>query len=444
MLEAGLWGLLGQASLILGAWLSLQLAIPRQWLGLITGFGAGTLVAAAAFELSVPAYQEAGGPRSGLWIAVGAITFYVADRAVARRAPKGEHGSTGIALGALLDGVPESVAIAISLISGATVSTAMVVAVLVSNLPEGMASTPGFIRSGWSKRRVLELWLGIALAGGIAAALGYAVLGEASGAVLGAVQAFAAGTILTMLASVMMPTAYAEEGAGGAGFRLRVRAARVSHHLGGMTMTLQVVGAGLGRTGTASLKAALEQLLDGRCYHMMEVFGRPDDAETWRLACDGERTDWDELLGEYTATVDWPAAAFWRELSTAYPDAIVLLSSRDADEWWKSASNTIFEAMTREPPPGTPIEAQRTMILSLLHSRFALNWDDPDSAKLAYLQHNAEVRESIPAHRLVEWHPGDDWGPLCAALRRPEPDAPFPHVNSTQEFRLMAGLDEPG
>lgn len=157
-----------------------------------------------------PAYQEAGGPRSGLWIAVGAITFYVADRAVARRAPKGEHGSTGIALGALLDGVPESVAIAISLISGATVSTAMVVAVLVSNLPEGMASTPGFIRSGWSKRRVLELWLGIALAGGIAAALGYAVLGEASGAVLGAVQAFAAGTILTMLASVMMPTAYAD------------------------------------------------------------------------------------------------------------------------------------------------------------------------------------------------------------------------------------------
>jgi ZIP family zinc transporter len=102
------------------------------------------------------------------------------------------------------------VAIAISLISGATVSTAMVVAVLLSNLPEGMASTPAFIRSGWSKRRVLELWLGIAMAGAVAAALGYAVLGNASGSVLGAVQAFAAGTILTMLASVMMPTAYAD------------------------------------------------------------------------------------------------------------------------------------------------------------------------------------------------------------------------------------------
>jgi ZIP family zinc transporter len=208
--EAGLWGLLGQASLILGAWLSLRFVIPRQLLGLVTGFGAGGLVAAAAFELSVPAYREAGGALTGLWIAAGAVTFFTADRVVAKRAPAGEHASTGIALGALLDGVPESIAIAISLISGSTVSGAMVAAVLLSNLPEGMASTPGFVRSGWSQSRVLELWLGIAATGGIAAALGYAFLGDASGAVLGAVQAFAAGTILTMLASVMMPTAYAD------------------------------------------------------------------------------------------------------------------------------------------------------------------------------------------------------------------------------------------
>jgi zinc transporter, ZIP family len=210
VLEAGLWGLLGQTSLVLGAWLSIQFAIPRRLLGLITAFGAGTLVAAAAFELSVPAYQDAGGPRTGFWIGVGAITFYAADRIVARRAPKGEHASTGIALGALLDGVPESVAIAISLISGATVSGAMVVAVLLSNLPEGMASSPGFLRGGWPKRRVLGLWVVIALIGGAAAALGYALLGSASDDVLGAVQAFAAGTILTMLASVMLPTAYAD------------------------------------------------------------------------------------------------------------------------------------------------------------------------------------------------------------------------------------------
>jgi ZIP family zinc transporter len=210
VLEAGLWGLLGQASLILGAFIALRFAVPRRIIGWVTAFGAGTLVAAAAFELSVPAYHEAGARMTGVWLAVGAVTFFVADRAVAKRAPKGEHASTGIALGALLDGVPESVAIAISLISGATVSTAMVVAVLLSNLPEGMASTPGFVRSGWSQGRVLSLWFGIALAGAIAAALGYALLGDAPPDVLGAIQAFAAGTILTMLASVMMPTAYAD------------------------------------------------------------------------------------------------------------------------------------------------------------------------------------------------------------------------------------------
>ena len=208
-------------------------------------------------------------------------------------------------------------------------------------------------------------------------------------------------------------------------------------------MTLQIIGAGLGRTGTHSLKVAIEQLLGAPCYHMVEVFGRPDDVDAWRRAADGEMPDWDTLLGDYGATVDWPAAAFWAELSAAYPDAIVLLSTRDADSWWDSASNTIFEAVSREPPPGTPLDEERTMILQLLHSRFTLNWDDPDSAKLAYLRHNAEVRERVPADRLVEWHPGDGWGPLCAALQLPEPDAPFPHVNTTDEFRLMAGLDEP-
>jgi ZIP family zinc transporter len=208
VLEAGLWGLLGQVTLIVGALIALWIVVPARVIGWIAAFGAGTLVAAAAFELTVPAYREAGARMTGLWLAAGAVTFFFADRAVAKRAPSHEHGSTGIALGALLDGVPESVAIAISLISGSTVSTAMVVAVVLSNLPEGMASTPGFVRGGWSKGRILALWSGIALAGGIAAALGYAALGDAGDDVLGGIQAFAAGTILTMLASVMMPTAY--------------------------------------------------------------------------------------------------------------------------------------------------------------------------------------------------------------------------------------------
>jgi len=145
-------------------------------------------------------------------------------------------------------------------------------------------------------------------------------------------------------------------------------------------MPLRVIGAGLGRTGTLSLKAALEQLLDARCYHMIEVFGNADASDTWSRAVDGELPDWDSFLGEYEATVDWPAAAFWSELSAAFPDAIILLSTRDADAWWESASNTIFDTMTGEPPPGTPLEAQHKMILNVLHSRFTLNWDDEDSA----------------------------------------------------------------
>jgi hypothetical protein len=209
-------------------------------------------------------------------------------------------------------------------------------------------------------------------------------------------------------------------------------------------MTLQVVGAGLGRTGTTSLKAALEQLLDGRCYHMMEVFGRPDMAQVWIDAVAGDCPDWDVFFKDYRATVDWPAAAFWRELSDAFPDALVLLSTRDADAWWKSASSTIFQAVSRDVPPDTPIATERQMILDVFHGRFTLNWDDADAAKAAYLRHNNAVRSAIAPRRLVEWHPGDGWGPLCAALQRPEPDAPFPHVNTTDEFRLMAGLDEAG
>jgi ZIP family zinc transporter len=208
VIEAGIWAFFGQASLILGAWIALRWNVPRRALGLVAGFGAGTLVAAAAFELCVPAYRDAGRAVTAVALAAGAISFYAADRLVARHAPPGEHGSVGIALGALLDGIPESVAIAITLIGGSAVSGAMVAAVLASNLPEGMASTPGFRRAGWPTNRILLMWVGIAVAGAVAAMLGRVLLGDASDDVLGAINAFAAGTILTMIASVMLPTAF--------------------------------------------------------------------------------------------------------------------------------------------------------------------------------------------------------------------------------------------
>jgi len=207
-------------------------------------------------------------------------------------------------------------------------------------------------------------------------------------------------------------------------------------------MGLQVVGAGLGRTGTHSLQLALQQLLDGRCYHMIEVFGRPDDIPVWHRAVKGEMPDWNDFLSDFTATVDWPASAFWREIADANPDAVVLLSSRDSEGWWKSATNTIFNVARREVPPDEPdLQAQMKMIDDMFRLRFTPNWQDETEAKRSFEQHNEAVRATIPADRLIDYRPGDGWEPICAKLGLPVPDAPFPHVNTTEEFRAMTGMD---
>jgi hypothetical protein len=209
-------------------------------------------------------------------------------------------------------------------------------------------------------------------------------------------------------------------------------------------MPLRVVGAGLGRTGTHSLQVALQQLLGGRCYHMMEVFSRPDDIPIWHRAVDGEPPDWDALFADYVAAVDWPVAAFWRELAAYYPDALVLLSMRaDADKWWQSAHDTIFE-ISNGPIPDDPVFGpQMAMVQDMLTTRFTPDWRDPDAAKAAYEAHNERVRATIPPERLLVWRPGDGWDPICAALGLAVPDEPFPHVNTTADFRELAGLDAP-
>jgi len=208
-------------------------------------------------------------------------------------------------------------------------------------------------------------------------------------------------------------------------------------------VSIRVVGAGLGRTGTHSLKVALEQLLEGPCYHMIEVFERPDDVAVWQRAIDGEPPDWSEFLADYVAAVDWPVAAFWSELSVAFPDAVVLLSVRDTDGWWRSAEQTIFEVSRRPPPDDPALQAHLHMIETMFDRRFTPGWSDEATAKAAYERHNETVRARVEPHRLVEWHPGDGWGPLCTALGVEVPAEPYPHVNTTTEFRTMAGLDPP-
>jgi hypothetical protein len=209
-------------------------------------------------------------------------------------------------------------------------------------------------------------------------------------------------------------------------------------------MALRVVGAGLGRTGTASLQLALQQLLDGRCYHMGETFGRPDDIPVWHAAVNGTPPDWDVFLADYVATVDWPACAFWRELAAANPDAVVLLSTRSsADAWWKSAHDTIFQISKRAAKPDDPefVGAQLAMAADMFAKTFTPGWEDETEAKRAYEAHNAAVRASVDPAQLLEWQPGEGWEPICAALEVPVPDDPFPHVNSTADFRAMIGLD---
>jgi hypothetical protein len=205
-------------------------------------------------------------------------------------------------------------------------------------------------------------------------------------------------------------------------------------------MALRIIGAGLGRTGTTSLKLAIEELLGDRCYHMLEVRERPEDADVWGDAYDGRLPDWSAFFEGYVATVDWPAAPFWRELSAVFPEAPILLSVRDVDSWWKSVSSTIFIALATYFAPDAPADGWTRMGRGMM-TTFTPRWQDEASAKAAYLTYNDHVRSTAPADRLVEWSPEDGWGPICAALGVNVPDQPFPHVNTTADARASLGLD---
>lgn len=197
-------------------------------------------------------------------------------------------------------------------------------------------------------------------------------------------------------------------------------------------MALRVVGAGVGRTGTMSLKLALERLLGAPCYHMVEVFQHPGHADAWRRAALGEAVDWDALFEGFVAGVDWPIGSFWPEMMRQYPDALVLLSLRDPDEWWKSASETIFPSIRSN---SFAPQDWKDMIAALFANRWGADPNDREASIRRFNEHNARVLAEVPKERLLVWRAGDGWAPLARALELPVPDEPFPRANTSEEFK---------
>jgi zinc transporter, ZIP family len=222
MWEALAWGLFASSSLILGGVIALVLPIRERLLGLIMAFGVGVLISAVAYELVAEAFEtSAGNGEVALGLAAGALTFFVGDMLVDRLGGAGRkkiRGSAGagsafaIVLGIVLDGIPESAVIGLGLLEGTGVSVAVIAAVFLSNLPEAIAATTGLVSGGWTRGRILALWVAVTLVCGFASLLGYAVFDSAGPRTLAFVLAFAGGAILTMLADTMMPEAFEHGG----------------------------------------------------------------------------------------------------------------------------------------------------------------------------------------------------------------------------------------
>lgn len=222
MASAFAWGILAASSLILGAGIALVVDIPRRMIGLIMAFGAGVLISAVAFDLIEEASTKSSQQGSvALGIFAGSGVFFVGNRLISRaggsqrKDPRGsqETGSAlAIVLGTVLDGIPESLVIGLTLLEGGQVGAAYLAAVFISNLPEAISSTSGLVAGGWTKARILGLWVAVALISGLASLSGYALFQDASPDVFAFFQAFAAGAILTMLADTMMPEAFEHGG----------------------------------------------------------------------------------------------------------------------------------------------------------------------------------------------------------------------------------------
>ncbi len=206
-------------------------------------------------------------------------------------------------------------------------------------------------------------------------------------------------------------------------------------------MTLKVIGAGFGRTGTASMQIALEKLGYAKCYHMFEIRKEMTRAEHWLEALSPQATDWDIILDGYQSTVDWPACAFYKELMAAYPQAKVILTVRDPDKWYQSARETIYPFFKQSPnwfgwfAPN--YRAMKKMVSAVVwDGTFQGRFEEAEYAKSVFTQHIEDVKSSVPADQLLVMEVTEGWTPLCQFLDLPVPkDEPFPRVNDAKSMK---------
>ena len=212
---------------------------------------------------------------------------------------------------------------------------------------------------------------------------------------------------------------------------------------------MRVIGAGFGRTGTTSLKAALEELGFEPSYSLTEIFANPEHVEVWEAARRGEKVDWEGFLGNYEVAVDWPACSFYEELMEAFPEAPVILTVRAPEPWYESLRSTIYQLrrLTTGPlpmklafelagmfAPGVTGTARLADHL-VWDDTFAGRFEDRAYAMEVFERQNEAVRRRVPPERLLVFDVREGWEPLCNFLGVEVPDRPFPHLNEAREMR---------
>jgi hypothetical protein len=204
-------------------------------------------------------------------------------------------------------------------------------------------------------------------------------------------------------------------------------------------MALKVIGTGFGRTGTDSMREALNLLGFGPCHHMLEVNASDDQKRLWRALAGGANPGWEALFAGFNSCLDWPSAHYWRELVELYPEAKVVLTYRSPESWWASFEKTILQGIAQSK------EMESLGIVLVRDQVFGGRPGDRAHALALYEANVAAVKEKVPASRLLVHNLGDGWEPLCRHLGVPVPASPSPSRNATDDFRrTILGAPAPG